>query len=35
MHNYVNGHLANVMGWLVTAVMCVAGTYSVWYTLFG
>jgi hypothetical protein len=23
------------MGWIVTAVMCVAGVYGIWYTLFG
>jgi NRAMP (natural resistance-associated macrophage protein)-like metal ion transporter len=32
---YVNGALANTMGWIVTAVMCVAGVYGIWYTLFG
>ena len=35
MHRYVNGRLANFMGWLVTVVMCVAGAYGVWYTVFG
>jgi Mn2+/Fe2+ NRAMP family transporter len=32
---YVNGRLANTMGWIVTAVMCVAGAYGIWYTVFG
>ena len=35
MHRYVNGRLANFMGWLVTVVMCLAGAYGVWYTFFG
>jgi Mn2+/Fe2+ NRAMP family transporter len=35
MRIYVNGTLANTMGWIVTAVMCVAGAYGIWYTLFG
>jgi NRAMP (natural resistance-associated macrophage protein)-like metal ion transporter len=32
---HVNGRLANTMGWIVTAVMCIAGAYGIWYTLFG
>jgi NRAMP (natural resistance-associated macrophage protein)-like metal ion transporter len=35
MGTYVNGKLANTMGWIVTVVMCVAGAYGIWYTLFG
>jgi NRAMP (natural resistance-associated macrophage protein)-like metal ion transporter len=35
MGSHVNGSLANVMGWIVTAVMCIAGAYGIWYTLFG
>jgi NRAMP (natural resistance-associated macrophage protein)-like metal ion transporter len=35
MGPYVNGRLANTMGWIVTVVMCVAGAYGIWYTLFG
>ena len=35
MGTYVNGRLANTMGWVVTIVMCVAGVYGIWYTLFG
>jgi NRAMP (natural resistance-associated macrophage protein)-like metal ion transporter len=35
MGAYVNGPLANTMGWIVTVVMCVAGAYGIWYTLFG
>ena len=35
MGTYVNGMLANTMGWIVTVVMCVAGAYGIWYTLFG
>jgi len=35
MGDYRNGRLASTMGWIVTAVMCVAGAYGVWYTLFG
>jgi NRAMP (natural resistance-associated macrophage protein)-like metal ion transporter len=35
MGHYVNGRLANAMGWIVTTVMCVAGAYGVWYTVFG
>lgn len=32
---HVNRRLANTMGWIVTAVMCIAGAYGVWYSLFG
>jgi NRAMP (natural resistance-associated macrophage protein)-like metal ion transporter len=35
MGTYVNGRLANTMGWIVTIVMCAAGAYGIWYTLFG
>jgi Mn2+/Fe2+ NRAMP family transporter len=35
MGTYVNGRLANTMGWIVTTVMCVAGAYGIWYTLLG
>ena len=35
MGPYVNGRLANTMGWIVTVVMCVAGAYGIWYTLLG
>ncbi len=35
MGMHVNGRLAATMGWIVTAVMCVAGVYGVWYTIFG
>jgi Mn2+/Fe2+ NRAMP family transporter len=35
MGTYVNRALANTMGWIVTVVMCVAGAYGIWYTLFG
>jgi Mn2+/Fe2+ NRAMP family transporter len=35
MGTYVNGPLANTMGWIVTGVMCVAGAYGIWYTLVG
>jgi NRAMP (natural resistance-associated macrophage protein)-like metal ion transporter len=35
MGTYKNGPLANTMGWIVTAVMCVAGIYGIWYTTSG
>jgi NRAMP (natural resistance-associated macrophage protein)-like metal ion transporter len=35
MGTYVNGALANTMGWIVTVVMCIAGAYGIWYTIFG
>ncbi len=35
MGAFRNGPLANTMGWITTAVMCVAGGYGVWYTLTG
>lgn len=35
MGAHKNGPLANTMGWIVTAVMCIAGAYGVWYTIFG
>jgi Mn2+/Fe2+ NRAMP family transporter len=35
MGKYVNGRLANTMGWIVAGVMCVVGTYGIWYTFFG
>jgi NRAMP (natural resistance-associated macrophage protein)-like metal ion transporter len=35
MGAYVNGRLANTMGWIVTVVMCVAGAYGIWYTCTG
>ncbi|CAM5399213.1 Nramp family divalent metal transporter [Leifsonia shinshuensis] len=35
MGEHVNGRLANAMGWIATAVMCVAGAYGTWFTLAG
>ncbi|MHB1234440.1 MAG: Nramp family divalent metal transporter [Microbacteriaceae bacterium] len=35
MGKYRNGKLAATMGWLVTILMCVAGVYGVWFTIFG
>lgn len=35
MGRYRNGALAQTMGWITTVVMCVAGAYGVWFTLFG
>jgi Mn2+/Fe2+ NRAMP family transporter len=35
MGKFRNGPLANIMGWLTTAVMCVAGGFGVWYTIAG
>ena len=35
MGAFRNGPLANTMGWITTAVMCVAGGYGGWYTLTG
>ena len=35
MGAHVNGGLANTMGWIVTVIMCVAGAYGIWYTIFG
>jgi Mn2+/Fe2+ NRAMP family transporter len=35
MGKYRNGKLANTMGWLTTAIMCLAGVYGVWFTIAG
>lgn len=35
MGKYRNGRLAATLGWITTAIMCVAGVYGIWYTLFG
>jgi len=35
MGTFRNGRLASAMGWITTAVMCVAGGYGVWSTLTG
>jgi Mn2+/Fe2+ NRAMP family transporter len=35
MGAFRNRALANTMGWITTAIMCVAGGYGVWYTLSG
>jgi Mn2+/Fe2+ NRAMP family transporter len=35
MGKYRNGKLANTLGWLTTAIMCVAGAYGVWFSIFG
>jgi Mn2+/Fe2+ NRAMP family transporter len=35
MGKYRNGRLAATVGWAATAVMCIAGAYGVWFTIFG
>jgi Mn2+/Fe2+ NRAMP family transporter len=35
MGTHRNGRLAATIGWATTAIMCVAGAYGVWFTLFG
>ncbi|WP_439902297.1 Nramp family divalent metal transporter [Microbacterium azadirachtae] len=35
MGKYRNGKLAGTLGWLTTAIMCVAGAYGIWYTFAG
>lgn len=35
MGRYRNGLLAQWLGWITTAVMCVAGVYGTWYTIWG
>jgi Mn2+/Fe2+ NRAMP family transporter len=35
MGRYRNGHLAQTLGWIITALLCVAGVYGVWYTVAG
>jgi NRAMP (natural resistance-associated macrophage protein)-like metal ion transporter len=35
MGEYRNGRLAQWAGWATTVIMCVAGAYGVWFTLFG
>lgn len=35
MGKYRNGRLAQTVGWVTTVVMCVAGAYGLWFTIFG
>jgi NRAMP (natural resistance-associated macrophage protein)-like metal ion transporter len=35
MGKYRNGKLAATLGWATTGIMCVAGGYGIWYTIFG
>lgn len=35
MGEHKNGAMANTMGWITTAVMCVGGGYGVWYSIAG
>ena len=35
MGKYRNGRLAATMGWATTIIMCVAGGYGIWFTIFG
>jgi Mn2+/Fe2+ NRAMP family transporter len=35
MGEHRNGRLAATLGWATTAIMCVAGLYGIWFTLFG
>lgn len=35
MGDHRNGPLANTLGWITTAVMCIAGAYGVWFTVAG
>lgn len=35
MGKYRNGRLAATLGWATTAIMCIAGIYGIWYTIFG
>ena len=35
MGKYRNGRLAATVGWATTGIMCIAGAYGIWYTIFG
>ncbi len=35
MGRYRNGRLAQILGWITTVIMCIAGGYGVWFTFFG
>lgn len=35
MGKYRNGPLAQWLGWITTVIMCVAGAYGIWFTIFG
>jgi len=35
MGKYRNGRLAATIGWATTVIMCAAGAYGIWYTIFG
>lgn len=35
MGKYRNGPLAATLGWATTGIMCIAGIYGIWFTIFG
>ncbi len=35
MGEYRNGKLAATLGWLTTVLMCIAGIYGIWFTIWG
>jgi Mn2+/Fe2+ NRAMP family transporter len=35
MGKYRNGKIAATLGWTATGIMCLAGAYGIWFTLFG
>jgi len=35
MGKHRNGKIAATLGWTATIIMCVAGAYGIWFTLFG
>jgi Mn2+/Fe2+ NRAMP family transporter len=35
MGKYRNGKLAATLGWITTAIMCIAGAYGIWFTITG
>lgn len=35
MGKYSNGKIAATLGWTATIIMCAAGAYGIWFTLFG
>jgi Mn2+/Fe2+ NRAMP family transporter len=35
MHRYRSGRLSMTLGWIATAIMCVAGVYGCWYAIWG
>jgi Mn2+/Fe2+ NRAMP family transporter len=35
MGRYRNGRLAQTMGWITAIIMCIAGIYGIWFTIWG